>query len=157
VVVGPAASDEAMFAPRAALAELIEISPSETALLVNLTSSERNCEGAAPPSNDDDVAVSLRLVLPGGAKLVAGSYGLPAPTSDPAAPPAPTLTTTVKLHGRRHELRPGGVLEVTELDASPQGRLDGLLKLEFPGDAERPSTRVSGRFLAHFCKVNRLR
>ena len=27
----------------------------------------------------------------------------------------------------------------------------------FTGDAERPATRVSGRFVAHFCRINRLR
>lgn len=144
-----------MFAPRAALAELIEISPSETALLVNLTSSERGCEGVAPPPQEDDVAVSIRLSLPAGFKLEPGSYTSSVPVPDAA--PQPTLTTTIKLGKRRFELAPGGALEVTDLDASPQGRIQGLLKLEFPGDAERPSTRVSGRFLAHFCKVNRLR
>ncbi|MDF3067853.1 MAG: hypothetical protein K0R38_3454 [Polyangiaceae bacterium] len=151
VVLGPAASDEATFTPRAALAELIEVSPSETTLLVHLPSSERTCDAVAPASVEE-VAVALRLTLPAGVKLVPGRFPRP-PAVEGTAP----LVTTVKLRGRKHELRPGGELSLSRIDASPQGVLEGLLKLEFAGDAEQPATRVSGRFLAHFCKINRLR
>lgn len=150
-MLGPAASDEATFTPRAALAELIEVSPSETALLVNLTSVPRSCD-ALPPPSPDEVTVSLRLTLPAGVKLVPGSF-----PSTPAATGASPLIATVKLRGRKHELRPGGELSLSRVEVSPQGALEGLLKLEFAGDAERPATRVSGRFLAHFCRINRLR
>ena len=153
LVLGPAPGDEVTLVPRASLAELIEISPSESALLLTLTSVERTCE-ALPAPNAEAVGVALRLVLPGGAKLEPGNY----PLLDAAqAEGRPHVQATVKLHGRRLELRPGGELELRQLDPSPQGALEGLLKLEFTGDAEHPATRVSGHFLAHFCRINRLR
>jgi hypothetical protein len=67
------------------------------------------------------------------------------------------VLSTVKLHGRRQELQPGGELTLSQVDVSPQGTVEGLLKFEFTGSAERPATRVSGHFLAHFCRINRLR
>jgi len=151
VVLGPSASDEATFIPRAALAELIETSPSETTLLVHLTSQERTCD-EPPSSSPEDIAVSVRLTLPAGTKLVPSSFPRPTTVEGP-----PALSTVVKLRGRKHELRPGGELALTRVDAAPQGALEGLLKLEFAGDGAQPSTRVSGRFLARFCKINRLR
>lgn len=150
-MLGPAASDEASFTPRAALAELIELSPSETALFIHLTSAERTCDQLPAPTTDE-VAVALRLTLPAGVKLVPGSFPRP-PVAEGAAP----LVTTVKLRGQKRELQPGGEISLTRVEANPQGVIEGLLKLEFPGDAQRPATRVAGRFLAHFCKINRLR
>jgi hypothetical protein len=153
VVLGPTPNDEASFAPRSALAELIEISPTETALLLNLTSAERSCDALAAPT-PDDVGVSLRLTLPGGAKLAPGSFAM---AQAAPSPDQPSLLATVRLRGSRHELLPGGELSLTQIDPSPQGVVEGLLKLEFTGDAEHPATRVAGRFLAHFCRISRLR
>ncbi len=154
-MLGPDASNEATFTPRSAFAELIEISPTETTLLLNLTSSERTCD-ALPAPSADEVAVSIRLSLPSAAKLVPGSFPL-VPAATAPLPSASPLVTTVKLRGRKHELRPGGELALSRVEANPQGVVEGLLKLEFAGDAEQPATRVSGRFLAHFCRINRLR
>ncbi len=152
IVLGPTPADEVTLVPRASLAELIEISETESALFLTLTSAERTCE-ALPEPEPDNVGVSLRLVLPAGSKLEPGSY----PILDPAqSADKPHVLSTVKLHGRRQELRPGGELTLTAVDASPQGSIDGLLKFEFTGDAEHPATRVSGHFLAHFCRINRL-
>lgn len=153
VVLGPAPSDELTLTPRASLAELIEVSPTQSALLLTLTSAPRTCD-ALTDAELDAAAVALRLWLPGGAKLEPGTFPLleGSPTSD-----KPFAVATVKLNGRRHELRAGGDLELTQIDPTPQGTLEGLLKLEFTGDAVSPATRVSGHFLARFCRINRLR
>lgn len=160
--LGPNANDELTLVPRASLAELIEITASESALFLTLTSAERTCEAVSEA--DADAAVSVRLKLPGGRKLEPGSYPLlteppnaEAPAVDKPAVDKPSVQSTVKLHGRRQELRSGGELTLTQVDLSPQGSIDGLLKFEFTGDAEHPATRVSGHFLAHFCRINRLR
>jgi hypothetical protein len=152
VVLGPAPSDEATLVPKASLAELIEISPSETALLLTLSSVEQGCEGP-PVAQADALSVSVRLVLPNGAPLEPGNY----PLLGAEVVDKPHAMATVHLHGRRKELRPGGDLQLQHVDATAQGTLEGLLKLEFAGDVEQPATRVSGRFLAHFCRINRLR
>jgi hypothetical protein len=155
--LGPTANDELTLIPRASLAELIEISANESAFFLTLTSAERTCEAVSQV--DTEAGVSIRLKLPGGRKLEPGSYPLitEPPSSEVAAVDKPTVQSTVKLHGRRQELRSGGELTLSQVDLSPQGSIDGLLKFEFTGDAEHPATRVSGHFLAHFCRINRLR
>jgi hypothetical protein len=145
IVLGPAPSDEATLVPKASLAELIEVSPNETELLLTLSSIEQGCEGPKAPQ-PDALSVSVRLVLPNGAKLEPGSY----PLLGADVVDKPHAVSVVHLHGRRKELRPGGDLQLQQVDATAQGSLEGLLKLEFAGDVEHPATRVSGRFLAHF-------
>jgi hypothetical protein len=164
--LGPTANDELTLVPRASLAELIEISASESAFFLTLTSAPRTCEAVADADADADAdaGVSIRLKLPGGRKLEPGSYPLlteapntEVPAIDKPAVDKPSVQSTVKLHGRRQELRSGGELTLSQVDLSPQGSIEGLLKFEFTGDAEHPATRVSGHFLAHFCRINRLR
>lgn len=152
-MLGPRPTDEAVLIPRASLAEYIEISPNESALLLTLSSEERSCEAGAT-SKPDAVGLSIRLTLPAGSKLEVGAYPMvgAGQISD-----RPHALGTVKLKGHRRELPAGGELVLSKVDPTPQGTLEGLLKLEFTGDAERPATRVSGRFLAHFCRINRLR
>jgi hypothetical protein len=152
IVLGPTPQDEVTLTPRASLAEYIEVSPAETALLLTFTSSERSCDGAPDPAKDS-VGLSLRIVLPEGEKLVPGSIPL-LTSSDPAK--GSYASATVKLRGQRRELLPGGNVELRALDLNPQGSVEGMLKLEFPGDAQHPATRVSGHFLAYFCRINRL-
>lgn len=139
--------------PKAALAELIEISPTESELQLSFSSTERGCNAPAT-SSPDSINLAVRLRLPGGAKLEPGRY--PVAEANPAAD-KPHVLASVRLHGRRSELRPGGDLELQQVDLSPQGSVDGLLKLDYAGDAEHAATRVSGRFSAHFCRINRLR
>jgi hypothetical protein len=153
IVLGPTPNDETTLVPRASLAELIEITPTEAALFLTLTSAARTCDALAD-AEPDSAGVSVRLVLPGGSKLEPGSFPI---VADGQSEDRPHVLSTVKLHGRRQELRPGGELTLSQVDASPQGSVDGLLKFEFAGDAEHPATRVSGHFLAHFCRINRLR
>lgn len=153
IVLGPSPQDEVTLVPKATLAELIEISPTESELHLTLSSFERGCD-APITSSPDQVTLAIRLRLPGGAKLDPGRY--PVAEANPTAD-KPHALATVKLRGRRTELRPGGDLELQQVDATPQGTLEGLLKLDYAGDAEHAATRVSGRFSAHFCRINRLR
>jgi hypothetical protein len=153
ISLGPTPNDEATLVPRSSFAEYIEVSPTETQLLLTLSSSERSCE--SPPDHAKDaVGLAVRLVLPEGEKLAPGSFPLIAPVGDT---PTSYASSTVKLRGNRRELLPGGSIELRAVDLSPQGSVEGILKLEFPGDAEHPRTRVSGRFVAYFCRINRLR
>jgi hypothetical protein len=159
IVLGPAAQDEVTLVPKAALAELIEISPTESELQLTFSSVERGCD-APVTSSPDSVSLAVRLRLPGGVKLDPGRYPVaePAPTAEPnPAADKPHAMASVRLHGHRSELHPGGDLELHQVDATPQGSVDGLLKLDYAGDAEHAATRVSGRFSAHFCRINRLR
>ena len=155
IVLGPTPQDEVTLTPRSSLAEYIEVSAAETALLLTFYSAPRACdEGPDPAPGPDSVGLSVRIVLPQGEKLGPGSFPLLA-SSD--APQGAYATSTVKLHGQRRELLPGGSVELGALDLNPQGSVEGLLKLEFPGDIGHPATRVSGRFIAYFCRINRLR
>lgn len=151
--LGPTPADELTLVPKASLAELIEVSPTETALLLTLSSAERTCEALAE-TEPNAPGVAIRLLLPAGQELKPGSFPL---VQDTQSPDKPRVLSTVKLNGRRTELRPGGDLTISQVDATPQGSVEGLLKFEFTGDAEHPATRVSGHFLAHFCRINRIR
>jgi hypothetical protein len=153
IVLGPKATDEVTLVPQASLAEYIEISQDQSALLLTLSSERRTCEGG-PSGSKDAIGLSIRLVLPAGHVLQAGSYPL---VADGPHADRPHALSTVKLHSHRQELRAGGELVLQKVDLSPQGTLEGLLKFEFTGTAEHAATRVSGRFLAHFCRINRLR
>jgi hypothetical protein len=154
IVVGPLPTDELTLIPKASLAELIEVSPTESTVLLTLTSAARTCDAATDDSEPDAAALALRLWLPGAAGLAPGKF----PLLDGEHPSdKPFAVATVKLHGRRQELRAGGEVEISHVDPSPQGTLEGLLKLEFAGDAARPESRVSGRFLARFCRISKLR
>lgn len=157
IVVGPGQAEQLTLEPGSALAEYIETGPDEATLLLNISADERGCDSAPEPGTSS-VGLSVRLLLPGGAKLEPGAYAIQdeSPQVSQGAD-RPRASVTVKLRGRRHELRPGGELELSAVDVSPRGSLSGLLKFESPGDAEHPATRVAGRFLAHFCRVNRLR
>jgi hypothetical protein len=153
IVTGPGRSDEATLVPRASLAEYIEVTPSESAVLLTFSSEPRGCE-PGPEPKPSAVTLAIRLVLPNGSKLEPGSFPI---LGEKALADRPHAQPTVKLQGRRHELRPGGELTLQKVELSPQGYLAGLLSFESPGDAEHPATRVSGHFLAHFCRINRLR
>jgi hypothetical protein len=153
MVLGPKPTDEVTLVPRASLAEYIEISRDESALLITLSSEPRTCEGG-PSSGKDAVGLAIRLVLPAGSKLEAGSYPL---LADGQGTDRPHALSTVKLHGHRQELRSGGELVLQRVDPSPRGTVEGLLQFEFTGSVEHPATRVSGQFSAHFCRINRLR
>jgi hypothetical protein len=153
IVLGPSPADEVTLTPRASLAEYIEVSPAETDLLLSFTTEERSCD-SAPEVSQDAVGLSLRIVLPEGQKLAVGSFPL---LADSQGAKGGYATATVKLRGQRRALLPGGSVELKALDLNPQGSVEGLLKLEFPGDAEHPASRVSGRFSAYFCRINRLR
>jgi hypothetical protein len=153
IVLGPSPQDEVTLTPHASLAEYIEVSPAETALLLTFTSAPRSCDSAPDPA-PDSVGLSVRIVLPRGEKLGPGSIPLLAGGD---APQGAYATSTVKLHGQRRELLPGGSVELSALDLNPQGSVAGMLKLEFPGDIAHPATRVSGRFVAYFCRISRLR
>jgi hypothetical protein len=155
ISLGPSPNDEASLVPRSSFAEYIEVSPSETHLLLTLSSSERTCE-SGPEQSKDSVGLAVRLVLPEGEKLAPGSFPLRAAAAE-GAPAGSYASTTVKLSGQRRELLPGGSIELSTIDLSPRGSVEGMLKLEFPGDAEHARSRVSGRFIAYFCRINRLR
>jgi hypothetical protein len=153
IVLGPAPQDEVTLTPRASLAEYIEVSPAESDLLLTFTAAERTCD-TAPDASADAVGLSLRIVLPEGEKLAVGSFPLLASGEGAKTGYA---TSTVKLRGQRRALLSGGSVELRAIDLNPQGSVDGMLKLEFPGDADHPATRVSGRFVAYFCRIDRLR
>lgn len=153
IVLGPTPQDEVTLTPRASMAEYIEVSAAETALLLTFTSAPRACDEGPDPA-PDSVGLSVRIVLPEGEKLGPGSIPLLASSG---APSGAYATSTVKLRGHRRELLPGGSVELGALDLNPQGSVEGMLKLEFPGDLTHPATRVSGRFVAYFCRINRLR
>ena len=152
IVAGAGPNDDLTLVPRASLAEYIEVGPGDSTLLISLSSEARSCDGA-PDTPPQAVSLSVKVVLPGGAKLEPGSYPMLGVGADPQKPYA---LPTAKLRGNRIEFPPGGSLELRKVDLENRGSLEGRLLFEFPGSAERPATRISGAFRAHFCRVDRL-
>jgi len=153
MALGSAPADEVTLVPKASIAELVEVSPTLTEVYLSLSSVDQGCE-LEQSRVADAVSVAVRLVLPGGAKVEPGRY----PLLDMAAvSDKPHAHATVTLHGRRSDVHGGGDIEIERLDMTPLGALQGVLKFEYPGDADHPATRVFGHFSANFCRMNRLR
>jgi hypothetical protein len=153
IVLGSTPEDEVTLAPKASIAELVEVSPTLTELYLSLSSLDQGCE-LEQSKAEGAVSIAVRLVLPGGAKLEPGRY----PLLDMAASSdKPHAHATVTWRGRRSELRGGGDIEIERLDMTLLGALQGVLKFEYAGDESHPAARVFGHFSATLCRMNRLR
>jgi hypothetical protein len=54
---------------------------------------------------------------------------------------------------RSRLFEPGGTIRLTAIQIDPHGAVSGTLAFEFPGEGDRPATRIDGGFEAKMCRL----
>jgi hypothetical protein len=156
VSIGPTPGETRSFAPKTALAEILDLSPARTELRLILADYEASCDRFVPPA-DGQTYVSVLVVTPAAAALAPVSYswlGHEAHGSTPGRPDRPFALPKAQLGRRSALLPPGGAVRLTKVGMERDGYVEGLLEFQFAGDAKRPATRLMGPFRARICKTN---
>jgi hypothetical protein len=141
------------FGVRSAFAEYVELPGDRNELRLTMASYPTSCEHFAPPK-DGENALTVVVVMPADTKPTAAAYpwnGQP-PTDVPlhdayALPKA-------ELGGRSRLFEPGGAMRLSAVQLEPHGVVSGTLAFEYPGDSDRPASRIDGSFDAKMCRLN---
>jgi len=144
-------ADTTRFATKSAFAEYVELPGLRNELRITLASYSVSCEHWSPPK-DGEFALSLTIVTPAEQRPVPGSYawtGLPA--RDQLLHEAYALPKALLgAHSRLFE--PGGALRLGAVSLDLHTSVIGALAFEYPGDGNRPATRIDGGFEAKICR-----
>jgi hypothetical protein len=139
------------FAVKGAFAEYVELSGERNELRLVLANHPVSCERWIAPK-DGDLGVTIVLVLPPEARPAPGTYGwtgLP-PAGEPLK--APYALPKAQLGTRSRLFEPGGALRLSVVQLDVHGTIAGTLAFEFPGQGDRPATRLDGSFEAKMCR-----
>jgi hypothetical protein len=149
VVDGPSTTH---FAVRSAFAEYVELSGERNELRLTLASYALSCERWVPP-REGDAAVTVVIVTPSGVPPTVASYGWTG--TPPREEPLSAAYALPKAQlGRRSRLfEPGGTIHLSRVQIDPRGAVNGTLAFEFPGEDDRPATRIDGGFHAKMCRL----
>lgn len=143
--------DTIHFATTSAFAEYVELPGAHNELRITLASYPLSCEHWEPPK-EGQYALSITVVTPATQKPAPASYpwtGLPPheqPVQEPYAMPK------VLLGGHSRLFEPGGALRLSAVPLDLHAWVVGALAFEYPGDGNRPATRVDGGFEAKICR-----
>lgn len=140
------------FTVRSAFAEYVELPGEHNELRLTLASYAVSCERWLPPHGDDD-ALTVVIVTPSGVPPAVASYGwtgIP-PREEPLH--APYALPKAQFGSRSRLFEPGGEIHLTSVLLDPHGTVSGTLAFEFPGEGERPATRIDGGFQAKMCRL----
>lgn len=139
------------FPVKSAFAEYVELPGERNELRLTLADHPVSCERWTPPK-DGETAVTVVVVLPPGIRPTVSTYGwtgLPAPGEALRA----AYALPKALLGTRSRLfEPGGMLRLSAVQLDAHGTVAGTLAFEFPGQGDRPATRVDGAFEAKMCR-----
>jgi hypothetical protein len=140
------------FTISSAFAEYLELPGSRNELRITLADYPVSCERWVPPK-DAQTAVTLVITFPFDTKPAAATY--PWAGAPPPAEPLHEAYALPKVQraGLSRLVEPGGTVQLSTVQLEPRGTISGTLAFEFPGDAERPATRISGGFDAKICRV----
>jgi len=141
------------FATQSEFAEYVEIPGDHNELRLTLAGYVASCERWVPP-RAGETSVTVVIVSPADAPLAPGAYawsGIPKPDE-----PLKAGYALPKAHiGPRSRLfEPGGSIRLTKVQLDPLGAVSGTLAFEFPGETDRPATRVEGTFEARICRLS---
>ena len=136
-----------------AFAEYVELPSSHDELRLTLAGYAASCDAWVPPKKGES-ALDVTIVLPAGVRPTATTYawtGIPNPEEPLKAPYA--LPKALFGEGSRL-FEPGGTVRLTDVELDLHGSVKGTLAFEYPGDADRPATRIDGGFEARFCRID---
>ena len=157
VRVGEGPDQQRSFVPKVALAEYLNVPDLRGELRLTLADYDAPCDRFVPP-DDDQTNVSVLIVTPKGVIPSPGTYpwgGPEAHGGTAAQPERPFAVPKVHLGPHSHLFPPGGSVRLTRVGLERDGQVEGVLDLEFPGDAQRPAASLRGNFQAQICKTNR--
>jgi hypothetical protein len=149
VVEGPSTIH---FVVRSAFAEYVELPGEHNELRLTLASYALSCERWVPP-REGDAAVTVVIVTPSAVPPTVASYGwtgIP-PREEPLH--AAYALPKAQLGGRSRLFEPGGTIHLAGVQIDPRGAVSGTLAFEFPGEGDRPATRIDGAFRAKMCRL----
>lgn len=139
---------------RSEFAEYLELPDDHNELRLTFASYPLSCDRWVAPV-EGQTLVTVVIVLPPGTPPAAGSSynwsGIPS-----AEEPLKASYALPKAHiGTRSRLfEPGGAVKLTRAQLDPHGTISGMLAFEFPGEADRPATRIDGSFDARMCRLS---
>lgn len=138
------------FPVQSAYAEYIELPGMRNELRLTLADYAVSCERWIPPKEGTH-ALTLVVATPSKDPPKVGSYAWTGVV--PEGPLAEPYALPKVLIGDRSRLfEPGGMVRLTEVGLDAHGTIRGTLAFEFPGDANRPATRITGNFEAKMCR-----
>jgi hypothetical protein len=157
VRVGDTAEQQRSFPPRSTLGEYLELPQARSELRLSFADYDLSCERFVVPAADQTF-VSVMVVTPAGTEPGAGTYpwaGHDAHGGTPSHPARPFAMPKVQLGSRSYLFPPGGAVELTKVSLALDGHVEGVLRFEFAGDAERQATSLLGSFRARICSSSR--
>ncbi|HEX7669910.1 MAG TPA: hypothetical protein VF395_10015 [Polyangiaceae bacterium] len=140
------------FAVRSAYAEYVELPGDHNELRLTLASYAVSCERWRPPRDDEDV-LTVVIVTPAGVPPAVSSYGWTGIPSRDEPLHAPYALPKAQFGSRSRLFEPGGEIHLAGVLIDPHGTVSGTLAFEFPGEGERPATRIDGGFQAKMCRL----
>ncbi len=144
-------ADTIHFGTTTAFAEYVELPGAHNELRITLASYPLSCEHWEPPK-EGQYALSIVVVTPAAQKPAPASYpwaGLP-PRDQPVQEPYAMPKLLLGGHSRLFE--PGGALRLGAVPLDLHAWVVGALAFEYPGDGNRPATRIDGGFEAKICR-----
>jgi hypothetical protein len=141
------------FSTLSEFAEYVELPGDHNELRLTLAGYAASCEKWVPPA-EGETAVTVTIVSLPDTPPAVGTYnwsGVPKPDE-----PLHAGYALPKAHfGARSRLfEPGGSVRLTAAQLDTHGLVAGTLAFEFPGETDRPATRIDGRFEARICGLS---
>jgi len=134
-------------------AEYVSLPGDHNELRLTLASYPASCDRWVAPS-EGETLITVVIVLPPQTTPAPGSYswsGIPK-TDEPLR--ASYALPKAHFGTRARLFEPGGAIRLTRVQLDPHGTVAGTLAFEFPGEADRPATRVDGNFEARVCRLS---
>jgi len=133
--------------------EYISLPGDRNELRLTLASYPASCDRWVPPA-EGQTLITVVIVLPSESSPAPGSYswsGIPK-TDEPLRTGYALPKAHFGTHARLFE--PGGAIRLTRVQLDAHGTVAGTLAFEFPGEADRPATRIDGNFEARVCRLS---
>jgi hypothetical protein len=144
-------ADTIRFPATSAFAEYVELPGVRNELRIMLASYPLSCEHWEAPK-EGQYALSITVVTPAAQKPAPASYpwtGLP-PRDQPVQEGYALPKALLGGHSRLFD--PGGAVRLGAVAVDLHASVVGALAFEYPGDGNRPATRIDGGFEAKICR-----
>jgi hypothetical protein len=145
-------SETTHFTTKSAFAEYVELPGARNELRITLASYTVSCEHWVAPK-DGELALLVTVVTPADQKPAPASYAWTGiPPHDQPIPHEGYALPKALLGSHSRLFDPGGSVRLATVSLDLHTALTGALAFEYPGDGNRPATRIDGVFEAKICR-----